>query len=141
MDSLPYIKASFVIEGKDLDLKQLTKEIDIVPTETRGIDDWPRAIKNNLNLPEELQPRCVWCICQKEDLCKQVELLVNKIISQLEGKEQKILEFCKRKNLKKSLNITIHGEVMNLPEIVLSPNSVSYFGKLEVEIGFDIYAY
>ncbi len=30
---------------------------------------------------------------------------------------------------------------MNLPEVVLSSNIVSYFGKLEVEIGFDIYAY
>lgn len=30
---------------------------------------------------------------------------------------------------------------MNLPELVLSPDIVSYFGKLEVEIGFDMYVY
>lgn len=141
MSDFPYIEVSFVIEGKYFDVQQFTKEIGIVPSETRGIDDWPNMIKNNLNIPEDLQPRYVWCICQKEELCKKIEFPINKIISQLTGKEQKFIEFCEKNNLQKVLNIAIHGDEMNLPEIVLSPSIVSYFGNMKVEIGFDIYVY
>ena len=52
-----------------------------------------------------------------------------------------MIEFCKRDNLKKSLCIAIHAETMYLPEIVLSSDIVAYFGKLNVEISFDIYTY
>lgn len=141
MKNFPHIKVSFVIEGKKLNLKKLTEELDILPTETRGIEDWPEAVKSNLNLPEELQPRYVWCICRVVDLCKQIEIPINKIVAQIKGKEQKILDFCIRDNLKKSLCITIHAETMDLPEIVLPAEIVSYFGKLKAEIGFDIYTY
>lgn len=141
MKNFPHIKVSFVIEGKKLNLKKLTEELDILPTETRGIEDWPEAVKSNLNLPEELQPRYVWCICQEVDLCKQIEIPINKIVAQIKGKEQKILDFCIRDNLKKSLCITIHAETMDLPEIVLPAEIVLYFGKLKAEIGFDIYIY
>lgn len=141
MKNFPHIKVSFVIEGKKLNLKKLTEELDILPTETRGIEDWPEAVKSNLNLPEELQPRYVWCICQEVDLCKQIEIPINKIVAQIKGKEQKILDFCIRDNLKKSLCITIHAETMDLPEIVLPAEIVLYFGKLKAEIGFDIYTY
>lgn len=73
--------------------------------------------------------------------CKQVEIPVNRIVEQLKGKEQRLAAFCERNALKKNLTITIHGEIMDLPEMVLSSNIVSYFGKLEVSIGFDIYSY
>lgn len=139
MDKLPCINVSFMIEGKYIDFEQLNKYIDIFPTKTRGLEDWPRAIKNNLNLPQELQPRCEWSICRKTNLCKQIEIPINKIIEQLKGNEEKLIEFCEKNKLKKGLLIVIHGEAMNLPEIVLSSTIVSYFGKLGVEIGFDIY--
>jgi hypothetical protein len=141
MYNFPHIKASFVVEGKKLNSRKLTEELGILPTETRGVDDWPKSIRNNMNLPEELQPRYVWCICQEMDLCKQIEVPVSKIVAQIEGREQKLLEFCRKYKLKKSLYVTIHAETMNLPEILLSSDIVSYFGKLEVEIGFDIYTY
>ncbi|MGC4018596.1 MAG: DUF4279 domain-containing protein [Muricomes sp.] len=141
MNNLPCINVSFVISGKNIDFKQLNKAIDILPTGTRGLDDWPKAIRNNLNLPEELRPRCEWSISQEMEVCKQIDIPINKIVEQLKGKEQKIFAFCEKNELKKSLSIAVHGEAINLPEVVLSSNIVSYFGKLEVEIGLDIYAY
>ena len=141
MDKFPQIKVSFVVEGKNFEMKQLTEEVGILPTETRGREDWPEAIKSNKNLPESLQPRCIWCICQTEDSCKQIEIPIQKMVLQLNGKEQKLIKYCKKNNLKKSMSIVIHADTMNLPEIVLSSYMVSYFGKLDVEIGFDIYTY
>lgn len=143
-DGLPKVKVvevSLVIEGKNFELEELTKELGILPTKTRGIDDWPMAIKNNASLPEELQPRNVWCLSQAEDSCRQIEAPIRKIMSLLKGKEQALLDFCERYGLRKTLCIVVHGESMGLPEIVLPSDVVSYFGKLEVEIGFDLYVY
>lgn len=141
MDTRSSIEVDFVIEGKNLDLGKLTEELGILPTETRGIDDWPDAIKNNSFLPQKLKPTCEWCISYKEDMCRQVDIPINKIIDRIKGKEKKIFEFCKTYNLNKALCIVIQADAVSLPEIVLSPYVLSFFGKLEAEIGFDIYAY
>lgn len=141
MNNLPCVEASLVIEGKVFDLEEFTKEIEISPTQIRTVDDWPEVIKNNLNLPEELQPRNVWCISNTTKCCKEIESSIHKIKLQLEGKEQKLIEFCEKYHLTKGLYITIHAEAMNLPEIVLLPSTVLYFGNLKVEIGFDMYIY
>lgn len=141
MENFPCIEASFIISGIYFNLEEFTKEIEIIPTKTRGLEDWPKAIKNTRSIPKELQPRYIWSISEKMELCKQIELPINKIISNLSGKEQKIMEFCKNHNLIKSLNVAVHGEVMELPEMVLPSDSVYYFGNLRTEISFDIYAY
>lgn len=135
-----FIMVDFVIEGKNFDIEQLTKEIEVAPSQIRGIDDWPEAIKNNKNLPEELKSRCEWSICQKEEFCRQIEIPINKIIAKLKGKEQKIMKFCADHELRKGLCITIQAEAMNMPEIVLSSDIVSYFGSLKAEISFNIYS-
>lgn len=140
-DELPKVEASLVIEGKNFKLEELTKELDILPTKTRGIDDWPRAIKDNRDLPEELRPRNVWRLSQTENSCRQIKAPIRRIMSLLKGKEQVLLDFCEKYGLRKVLCIVVHGESMNLPELVLSPDIVSCFGKLKVEIGFDLYAY
>ena len=137
MNNLPYVEVSFIIEGK-FDVQKFSEEIGISPSETRGINDWPDVIKKNTSLPKELQPRCVWCISQKAERCNKIEIPINKIIFQLISKEQKIIEFCNKNNLISSLCITIYGEAMNLPEIVLSSKIVSYFGELNSEISFDL---
>jgi len=141
MKHYPYIEASLVVEGRNLDLKKLTEELGIIPTETRGLDDWPEAIKNNLDLPAELCPRYVWSISESMDSCKQIKIPINRIIEQIKGKERILLDFCKRYHLGKSLCILIQAEKMNLPETVLPSYIVSYLGKLEMEISFDIYTY
>lgn len=141
MNSYPSIEVSFTIEGIDLNLEELTKKTDIKPSKIRDIDDWPKAIKMNKNLPKEMQPRFVWSVCEKEEECKKVETPIRQLISKFEGKEQILIEFCENKDLKMVLTIVIHAEAMELPEIVLSPDILSYFGKLKAEIGFDIYTY
>ena len=96
INKFPRIKVDFIIEENNLDLEKLTKAINIFPTETRNIDDWPKTIKNSPEIPEELQPRYVWCISQEENLCRQVEIPINRIIAQINGKEREIYEFCKK---------------------------------------------
>lgn len=141
MKKLPYIEVSFIIEGENFGLEEFTREMEILPSETRGLDDWPSVIKNHPVIPKDLRPRCMWCICQSEDFCASIKSPINKIKAQLEGKEQVISEFCKKYNLKKYLSIVVHAEAMKMPECVLATAIVSYFGMMNVEIGFDIYTY
>ncbi len=141
MKNFPYIEANFIVEGKLFDIALFTKEIGILPTETREIDDFPSIIKNNSNIPRELQPRCIWSITQKEEFCRTIQQPIHNIISQLIGKEEIINSFCKKNKLERALIITIHAETMDLPEIILSSKIISYFGSIESEISFDIYTY
>ena len=141
MKNFTYIEANFIVEGKLFDIALFTKEIGILPTETREIDDFPSIIKNNSNIPRELQPRCIWSITQKEEFCRTIQQPIHNIISQLIGKEEIINSFCKKNKLERALIITIHAETMDLPEIILSSKIISYFGSIESEISFDIYTY
>ena len=133
MYKFPQIEVSFLIEGKDFDLEHFTKEIGVTPSKTRGIGDWPKAIVNNTNLPEELKPRCEWSLCHMEESCRKVEKAVCVIISKLKGKEQKIIDICEAQRLKKALSIVIHAEAINMPEIVLTRDIVSYFGDMKAD--------
>ena len=141
MDNFPNIIVDFVVVGKNFIIEELTEELNIFPTEIRRIDDWPEAIKNNPNLPEELRPRNVWCICYKEEQCEEIEMPVQKILEQIKGKEQILNRFCEKYSLKKCLCITIHAEAMHLPDMTLSSNTVSYLGRIGVQLSFDIYTY
>lgn len=141
MDNLPKIMVDFVVDGKNFILEELTEELNILPTEIRGIDDWPEAIKNNPNLPEELQPRNEWSICYKEEQCEEIEMPVQKILEQIKGKEQILNRFCEKNSLDKCICITIHAEAMHLPDMTLSPKTVSYLGRIGVQLSFDIYTY
>lgn len=141
MNNFPNIKVDFVVEGKNFKIEELTEELNIFPTEVRRTDDWPEAIKNNPNLPEELLPRNFWCICDEKELCEQIEIPVRKILEQMKGKEQILCRFCEKNLLKKCLCITIHAEAMHLPDMTLSSYIISYLGRIGVEISFDIYTY
>ena len=141
MKNFPNIEVSLTIEGKEMDLDKLTKELGLMPKKTRKPTDWPEAIICNTGLSAQLQPRYVWSICQNMDFCKQIEIPVRKIIAQIEGKEKQIIEFCETNALHKSLCIVIHAETMCLPEMVLPADIISYLGKMELEISFDIYTY
>lgn len=45
MNKLPRVIVCFGITGKELNINELTETLDIIPTHTRGIDDWPEIIK------------------------------------------------------------------------------------------------
>lgn len=141
MDKLPRVIVCFGITGKELNINELTETLDIIPTQIRGIDDWPEIIKKDLTLPEELRPRYEWSIEQEMDLCNTINTPIMSVIDRLQGKEEKIFELCDKKNLKRFLTITIHAEAMRLPEISLVPYILKYFGEMDAEISFDIYTY
>lgn len=141
MNNYPSIEVSFTIQAIDLHLEELTKAINIKPTKIRDRNDWPKVIKMNHNLPKEIQPRFVWSLCNKEDKCKKIEVPIRQLISKLEGKEQILIELYEKNDLKMALIIVIHAKTMELPEMILPPDILSYFGNLKVEIGFDVYTY
>lgn len=141
MNFLNNVEINLVFSGKDFGLKEFTKEIGISPSEVRQSKDWPEVIRHNVSLPESLHAHCEWCISEQEAGCKTLEGPIKNLILKIAGKEEKIKELCKKNNVEKSLIIVISGNPMYLPEMVISSELVSYFGELEVEIGFDLYVY
>ncbi len=140
MAYVTYTEVSFNIEGEMIDLEKLTEEIGILPNEARTADDWPVIIKNNKSLPSNLQPRYTWSISYRENECKQIEIPVRKIIEKIKGREEKILKICKKYNLKKYICVVIQSVESVLPEIYLPADVISFLGKLELDVVFDVYA-
>lgn len=60
MKQLPKVEISFVADGKDFNLDNMTKLLEVQPSKIRTKDDWPDVIKNNPTLPERYQPRHSW---------------------------------------------------------------------------------
>jgi len=57
------INVCFILEGKNIDLNEITKRLSIIPSRIRTLEDWPDAIKNpKFDLPDELKPRFVWTL-------------------------------------------------------------------------------
>lgn len=138
---LNIVEITLVFSANDFDVKKFTEEIGISPSEVRESKDWPRVIQNNIKLPERLRGHCEWCISNQVVGCKAIEGPIKSIISKIDGKEDKIKELCKKNKIEKTLSIVVSGNSMHLPELVISSELVSYFGELEVEIGFDLYVY
>ncbi len=141
MNILNNVEVNLVFSANEFDIKKFTEEIGISPSEIRESKDWPKAIQNNINLPDGLRAHCEWCISDQAVGCKAIEGPMKNIISKIDGKENKIKELCKKNNIEKTLSIVVSGNSMHLPEMVIPSELVSYFGELEVEIGFDLYIY
>lgn len=95
MNKLPRVEVDLIIEGKTFDVEEFTDKLNILPTMTRTKEDWPSAIKNNLSIPEELSPRCMWGINESADLCEEIGIPISGIVSKLEGKEENLIKLCK----------------------------------------------
>jgi hypothetical protein len=134
----PEILVTFLVKGKKLDLNEFSKKMDIIPTETRSLEDWPEAIKKNKTLPVELQPRCVWKITMHGEKSNTAENLLNEILRRLEDKVEVLISECEKYNLTIALILTVYCEANFLPEMTFSKEMVEFMGKLKGEIIIDL---
>ena len=127
------------ITGDVINTDELTEIMGVEPTSIRTKEDWPKAIKDNTSLPEELKPRMEWGFDEKIGSCYQVEQSLLQFLDMFKGREKNIVEYCNRNKLNKTIIVVIHANEMELPEMSLSSYLISRLNKLEVELDFDIY--
>ena len=136
----PKIRAGIHFTGDSFSIDYVSHKLGVPASQWRAKEDWPDAIKNNPDLPEEYRPRTVWCLdTQKEEsvaVCWQVE----KIIEQLHGKEEIIKQLCTELNLRVSFTVTINMQIGNGPEMYLTREIIAFLAAINADIGFDMYA-
>ena len=138
---LPIIEASLVLSSRKIKATEITELVQITPTKERSIDDWPDAIKNNTNLPDESKPRNEWIWTNHYQECMSVnEALVN-LIDHFQNNITNIVGIPKEFSVEKTVTVLIHTNSTNMPEIGLEIRTVDFLSNIEAPIYFDIYTY
>ncbi len=139
---LPLISVEFSLEGDEFDLCSVTNALGVLPSRTCTKEDWPDSIKNNAaNLPSEIRPRTIWELDTPKVTSKSVSEQCEILMNIFKGKEGIVNKLRERYNLSAHVEVVIHMETMNGPEISLSGNVVSFLASIHADIGFDLYAY
>jgi hypothetical protein len=142
-DKVPEIKVRFSLQGQSgnaIEFSQLTKGLAIIPTETRGLNDWPEAVKHpRIELPIELRPRCIWTVEVDYADCQAVSYRFAEMITVLRGKEKIINNLCTKLNLETHFDVVIYAHHCRLPELFLTKEVVQFIASIGADIGFDMY--
>lgn len=136
-----YIECSFVLEAKTLNFRKVTELLRLIPTKIRTLDDWPDAIKNNDNLPDELKPRCVWKYSVVEKNAVSTDDVIFKIIFELKNKVEGINSLCSDIECTPLFSFNIHCDEMEMPSMELSQNTICFLASIHSKINFDYYFY
>ena len=114
----------------------------IIPTRSRGLEDWPDTIRSpKIELPEELKPRYIWQYDIGYKKCRLVRERFSEMLELLYGKETIINDLKKLYSLRTSFSVGIHAQhdQHNLPELVLTKEIITFAASIEADIGFDMY--
>lgn len=139
---LSEVSVCLTMSGNNVDLDEISEKLDISPTRTRSLDDWPDAIKNPVyELPEYLRPRFTWELNTGYSHCRLVRNKFDELLGCLEGKEYVINSLREQNDLEVSFTVGIHAQhdQCNLPELFLTNKIVTFAASTNADIGFDMY--
>ncbi len=131
MSIVPSIEVIFYLSGDEFNLKEVTKRLDLIPTETRTKDSFP---------PQGLACT-LWALGIKHYNCNGIYVLFEELIDILENKTEIIRGICKDYSIETSFEVIIHMKDGDSPEVVLPRKIISFAAAINAEIGFDIYCY
>jgi hypothetical protein len=129
MDKQPKIRVDFNISGDVFDLQYVTDQMEIIPTK----------IKTKKECPIPMTALTYWRLSTDKETCKAVRWQFEKIMKLLAGKELIINQLCEENNLETSFNIMIEMVSYNGPELVLTPQIISFISSIHAEVRFDLY--
>lgn len=129
MAELPQIRAEFYLIGDEFNTDDVTKRLNITPSEIREKKDFP--IQDFAHT--------LWVLDTGKESCKVVSWQCEKLIKLMAGKESVINQICKDYNVKTRVEVTINMENGDGPEIVLEKEIVAFLASINAEIGFDLY--
>ena len=138
---LPIIEVSLVLTSRKIGTTEITDLFQVSPTTERSMDEWPDAIKNNTNLPEELKPRNEWSWTVRFHKCMSVDEALADLINQFQEKVAKIVEISEKFSVEKSVTVLIQGKSIEMPEVGLEISTIEFLNRIKAPIYFDIYTY
>ena len=129
MSKFPKIKISFFFYGNEFNINDVTKKMNIIPTETRSKEDCPI---------EELV-HTVWVLETKKESCRAVSVQFEKIMNLLDNKEEIIKEICKDYKIETGFLISIFMKNGDNPEVVFTKENMSFIASLNAEARIELY--
>jgi len=133
-DYPPVLKAYFGLSRKStFDFEDVTKRIGLLPTATRSYEDC-RQITKDMGYAGAF-----WEYSTEEEECRDTNEQLDKLISQLRGKEGVINDICDQYNLQLSFTVVVNADVAHMPAMVLSKESIGFIASIGADIGFDTY--
>lgn len=129
MESLPKIRVSFYILGDQLNVDEVGKKLDILPTRIRLKENFPvKEFGTN-----------TWELRTEAESCKAVEWQFEKILKILRGKEEKIRRVLEEENAEAYFTIAIFMEAGDGPLLELTEEIISFMASINSSVGFDMY--
>jgi hypothetical protein len=135
MNNLPQIEVYFLLTCAEDNLKTISDEMGINPTDTRTKQEFPQE-----SIDEGIASN-LWIISTKKQSDKTISCQCNKLVEMLKDKEDKILDLINRYSLIPDITVVVNAESANEPEMILPKDIIKFAAKIEAEIGFDIYIY
>jgi hypothetical protein len=129
MENLPQIRVSFFFMGDEFNLDDVTKRMNITPTETREKKDFPIVKFAHTS----------WELDTQKESCKVVSWQFEKLIKLLKGKESIINRICEEYGINAGFVVSVFMENGDGPEMVLTKDIISFLASINAEVGFDLY--
>jgi len=129
MTKLPQVRVSFFLAGNEFNLDDVTKKMNIMPTNTREKKD----------CPVKQFAYTTWSLRTGKESCKAVSAQFEKIMKLLSGKETIINEISNTYDIKVIFEIGIFMANGDRPEMVLTKEIILFLAAINAEVGFDLY--
>lgn len=160
MSNFSQIRLVFILtknDGGDFDRDAVTQHLCIAPTNTAA----PALSKGTLTCsadigeiekdlpgisiipaaspPFRMLKHAFWSIESPKIECLDLGEPLRWLEQLLSGKEADILYICEKYNLSADLIVRVFAEANNMPELIISSSSVSFWAAIGVSIDFDFY--
>ena len=135
---VPSVKAIFYITSSknEFDLGEVSRRLGVTPTRTRRKADFP----------PQAPAQTSWSLAVKEENASSAGAVLDKLIRRLAGDypleaAKKIVRLCEEFDAEASLEIVIHMQSGDSPEVRLFSAQLLFAAAIGAEIGFDLYCY
>ena len=133
---MPVIQTTFSISasGGELDLEEVSRRLGVSPTRTRRKADFP----------PQAPAQTSWSLEVKEENAFSVGTVLDKLIRRLAGDypleaAKKIVRLCEEFDAEASLEIVIHMQSGDSPEVRLFSAQLLFAAAIGAEIDFDLH--
>ena len=94
--------------------------------------------KKGVGIPKEYQARCVWEFAECENACIEIENVLNKVKTKIEGKQQMIIDMQKEYDARTAVVVDIYCQEMLMPVLMLSAEAIAFLNSIKAELSFNI---
>ena len=139
--SLPIVKVALYFDSKKFELDPITEALQLAPTSIRTKQDYPKVIRENNDLPDNLKPKNSWCYEIIKADCYTVNEAISELLSNIIDKTSILKILSKKLLFDATLVIAIKASEEHNPIIEIDSINLSILNELSASILFDLYNY